>query len=192
MEPPPSDDDWYLNLLWLDRRQCLLITHAGTLFSVLVADVRKPDLRPVGPFVVDALKRELRSEGLPHDVLGQLDPDAVQLAKTASRRTLGFMNEMAVHIRFEVAAAGGLSNCDVGALNQQLRRTLHNRGGYVYPIDLVAQRLADHPRAARHYETTTSEAWVSHEGQSKDHEIPGKRVIRWLRSVDARTCGFLG
>ncbi len=22
--PPPSDDDWYMNLLWLDRRKCLL------------------------------------------------------------------------------------------------------------------------------------------------------------------------
>jgi hypothetical protein len=85
-DPPPSDDDWYLNLLWLDRRKCLLITHAGTLFSVLVAGVRKPDLRPVGPFVVDALESELRAEGLPPDTLGQLDSEAVQLAKTAPSR----------------------------------------------------------------------------------------------------------
>jgi hypothetical protein len=149
---PPSDDDWYLNLLWLDRRKCLLITHAGTLFSVLVTGVRKSDLRQVGSFVVDALELELRSEDLPTDALGHLDPAALQLAETASRSTLGFMNEMAVHIRYEVAAAGGLNNCDVDALNQHLRRTLHNRGGYVYPIDLVTQRLAGHPRAAHHYE----------------------------------------
>jgi hypothetical protein len=56
MDPPPSDDDWYVNLLWLDHRKCLLITHAGTLFSVFLAGVRKSDLRPVGPFVVDALE----------------------------------------------------------------------------------------------------------------------------------------
>ena len=87
---------------------------------------------------------------MPPDALGHLKPDAVQLAKTASRSTLGFMNEMAVHIRYEVAAAGGVRNCDLGALNQRLRRTLHNRGGYVYPIDLVTQRLADRPKAAPH------------------------------------------
>ena len=51
-ELPPNDDDWYVNLLWLDRQKCLLLTHAGTLFSVLVAGVRKADLRPIGPYVV--------------------------------------------------------------------------------------------------------------------------------------------
>jgi len=29
-EPPPTDDDWYLNLLWFEK--CFLLTHAGTLF----------------------------------------------------------------------------------------------------------------------------------------------------------------
>jgi hypothetical protein len=37
----PSDGDWYLNLLWIERRKCLLLTHAGTLFPVFVADIRK-------------------------------------------------------------------------------------------------------------------------------------------------------
>ncbi len=41
-----SDEDWYANVLWIDRRKCLLLTHAGTLFPVFAADVRKPDLRP--------------------------------------------------------------------------------------------------------------------------------------------------
>jgi hypothetical protein len=45
-QPEPSDDDWYANLLWVERQKCLLFTHAGTLFSVFVAGVRKADLRP--------------------------------------------------------------------------------------------------------------------------------------------------
>ena len=52
------------------------------------------------------------------------------------------MNEMAAHLRYEVADAGGLSDCDTNALNYHFRRILHNRGGYVYPIELAAQRLA--------------------------------------------------
>ncbi len=39
-ELEPDDDDWYLNLLWFDRRKCLLLMHAGTAFSVFVPDVR--------------------------------------------------------------------------------------------------------------------------------------------------------
>jgi hypothetical protein len=140
---PSADEDWYANLLWLDRQKCLLLTHAGTLFSVFKARVRAADLRPIGPFVVKAIQAELRSESLPPNILGELDPDAVRLAKTASRSTLGFMNEMAVHLRYQVADAG-LNHCDINALNHHLRRTLHNRDGYVYPIELVAQRLVGH------------------------------------------------
>lgn len=100
-----------------------------------MADARKPDL-------VRAVEAELSSESLPPDTFGQLDPDAVRLAKTASHSILGFMNDMAVHLRYQVDAAGGLNQCDIGALNHRLRRSLHNRGGYAHPIELVAQRLA--------------------------------------------------
>ena len=31
--PEPDGDDWYADLLWFERRKCLL-THAGTLFTV--------------------------------------------------------------------------------------------------------------------------------------------------------------
>ena len=32
-ELPPTNDDWYLNLVWIERQKCLLLTHSGTLFS---------------------------------------------------------------------------------------------------------------------------------------------------------------
>ena len=28
-ELPASEDDWYANLLWIDRHKCVLLTHAG-------------------------------------------------------------------------------------------------------------------------------------------------------------------
>jgi len=67
---PPADEDWYANLLWLDRQKCLLFTHAATLFSVFLARVRTADLRPLGPYVVKAIEAELRSESLPPKILG--------------------------------------------------------------------------------------------------------------------------
>ena len=47
--PAPSPEDWYANLLWLDRRKCLLLTHSATLVSVFEADVRADDLRAAPP-----------------------------------------------------------------------------------------------------------------------------------------------
>jgi hypothetical protein len=28
-EPAPSDEDWYLNLVWIERQKCLLLTPWG-------------------------------------------------------------------------------------------------------------------------------------------------------------------
>src|SRR4051812_31371037 len=69
-DPPPSDKDWYANVLWLERRKCLLLTHAGTLFSVFVPDVRAPQLRPLGPYVVGVVEAALDSGGLATNGLG--------------------------------------------------------------------------------------------------------------------------
>ncbi len=140
-KPPPNEDDWYLNLLWIARQKCILLTHAGTLFSVFRAGVRSADLRPLGDYLVEAIEIELRAEHLPTDTFSQLQPDSVRLAKTASRSTLGFMNEMAFELRYLIAGAGGLGGCEIDPLNHRLRRTLRNRGEYVRPIELVARRL---------------------------------------------------
>jgi len=140
VDVPPSDDDWYLNLLWIERRKCLLLTHAGTLFPVFVADVRKADITPIEPYVVSLVEDHLRSEGLAADTLGRLDPGEVHLAKTASRSILGVMNDAALHARYRIEAMGGIDRSDAIFLNRYLRRALHNRAGdYVTPLDLVAQ-----------------------------------------------------
>lgn len=141
VDEPPSDDDWYANLVWIDRRKCLLLTHAGTLFPVFAADVRKRDLVPLGALVAERAAAALADERLPDDVLGTLDHDAARIARTASRQILGFMNESVQACRFAVERAGGLERTDVDDLNRFLRRQLHERDGYRQPLDLVLDRL---------------------------------------------------
>ena len=105
-------------------------------------EVRKADLSPIGRYVIDAVTAALRAEGLPDDALGALDPDDVRLAKTASRRVLGFINDVAVHISYAPRAPRRADHADVAELNHQLQRTLHNHGGrYADPLELVHERL---------------------------------------------------
>ena len=144
VEAPASSDDWYANLLWLDRRKCLLIAHAGSLFSLFVADIRVRDLRPFERRIVDLLTVSLLEEGLPIDALGRLEPSELRLAKTASRHVLGVMNQMAFEIGWHADQAGGLWNVDVDELNRHLRRSLHTKDGdYRIPLELVHERLHD-------------------------------------------------
>jgi hypothetical protein len=138
---PPSDDDWYLNLLWIYRRKCLLLTHTGTLFPVFVADVRKADITPVGPYVAGLVEEHLRAEGLAAETLGPLDWETVEIAKTASRSMLGVMNQMALHARYRIEAMGAIDRRDSSFLSRYLRRTIHSRDGvYLTPLDLTVRR----------------------------------------------------
>lgn len=135
----PSPEDWYGNLVWIDRRKCLLVTHAQTLFPILAADVRTADLRPLGSFVVPLIEGALGSETLSPDTFGRLDPQDVHPAKTADRSILGCMNDMVLMIRRVIASTGGLEHCDVARINRPLRRDIHSpRGrGYAPPIDMA-------------------------------------------------------
>lgn len=140
VEAPAAGDDWYANLLWVDQRKCVLLTHAETLFSVFAADVRKADLTSPGVFATGLIAEALAREELPGDTLGHLDPADVHLARTASRSVLGHMNDMAFTCAHVVELAGGLGRTDVADLNHRLWRGLHNRGGYVMPVELAASR----------------------------------------------------
>ncbi|NLA35248.1 MAG: hypothetical protein GX868_06110 [Actinobacteria bacterium] len=135
--------DWYAHLMWIDRRKCLLVTHAGTLFSVFMPNVTAAGLRPIGPPVVSAIQAALHAEGLPGNALGDLDPTQVVVAKTADRRILGTINDLAFTIEHRIATAGGLARCDVDGINHDLHRTINSITGYVRPIELVGQLSQD-------------------------------------------------
>jgi hypothetical protein len=135
-----TDQDWYANLLWLDGRKCLLLTHTGTLFSAFVPDIHKADLVPIGPSVVAFIHKELVAESLPLDRFGVLDSRSIELANTESRTVLGYMNEMRRFCDYAVAEYGGLAQCDARELNRELRRELHlsrRPPGYFVPIELA-------------------------------------------------------
>jgi hypothetical protein len=143
VEAPPGNDDWYANLLWLDRRKCLLITQADTLFSLFISDIRVADLRrPFERHIVDLLTDALLDENLPSDTLGRLEPSELRIAKTASKHVLGVMNQMGFEIQWAIDKASGLWNVDVDDLNRYLRRSLHTKDGeYRVALELVHDRL---------------------------------------------------
>jgi hypothetical protein len=138
---PPCDDDWYANVFSIERRKCLVLMHAGTLYPVVVTDVRKAQLRPLGPYLVSVIEAALAEEQLPGDVLGVLARDSVFLVRTTSRSLLGFLTEIVHECRWAVEAAGGLDEMPTDVLNHRLRRVLHNRDGYHDALGLARQRL---------------------------------------------------
>jgi hypothetical protein len=148
--------------------------HAGTLFPVFVADIRKADLRPIGPYVVSLIEEHLRSELLAADTLGRLDPDDVHLAKTASRSILGVMNDTALHARYRIEAMGGIDRSDTFFLNRFLSRALHNRAGdYAHSfVDLLHCLTRDSPDQGPDQQRLERAAWP--DGRRKSARSVGR------------------
>jgi hypothetical protein len=140
--PAPDPEDWYANLLWLDRRECLLLTHSATLFTIFEADVTASGLRATRQLVTGLIGRELRREELPAGTFGDLEQQEVLLAKTADRSVLGCMNDMAFRCEHATGQTGGLARTDLAELNQALRRNINSARGYRPSIELAARRLA--------------------------------------------------
>jgi hypothetical protein len=139
--PGPGPEDWYANLLWFERRKCLLLTHSATLFTIFESNVTAASLRATHQLVADLIGRELRREGLLTGTFGDLKQEDVLLAKTADRSVLGCMNDMAFMCEHAIAEAGGLARTDLAKLNQSLRRNINSARGYCPPIELTARRL---------------------------------------------------
>jgi hypothetical protein len=142
-EAPPTERDWYGNVVWIDRRKCILLTHASTLFSAFAADIRVGQLRPIGPFAVALIERQLAMEELPFDLFGELDPHGVRVFKTVSRSVLGCMNDMTYSCTYAVADSGGIDHLDVDSLNYELHRGIHGPIGNLQPIQAALQRRLD-------------------------------------------------
>jgi hypothetical protein len=143
VDAEPHGDDWYANVFVIERRKCLLLVHADTLFPVLDIDVRVAQLDDVGLYFTTLVVDALASEDLAGSTLGPTDPSGLRVAKTASRSVLGHMNEMTFEAQHVIAYDGGLQRADTDAVNRRLRRGLHGRDGeYVVPLELAAARSA--------------------------------------------------
>ncbi len=140
--PEPSPEDWYANLLWFDRRKCLLLTHAATLFSVLEVDITVADLRGTGALTASLIGRELRNENLPAETFTDIGTGELILTDTADRQVLGCMNDMAFTCEYLIGQAGGLRRADFGDLNRHLHRTIYSARGYRPAIELAANRIS--------------------------------------------------
>jgi hypothetical protein len=148
--PPPNSGDWYANLLWLDRRKCLLLTHAATLFSIFEADVRAADPRATRRLVTALIERELGREGLPPATFANLRSQELILAKTADRSVLGCMNDIAFRCEVAISDGGGLAHVDLGELNHRLHRHINSSRGYRPPVELAAEQLGMGITRTRH------------------------------------------
>ena len=122
-DEPASDGwfEWYGNLFFLQRRKCLLFSHARTLFSFVVPGVRRRDLVSFGAMFRHHLELNLRAEGFRATECTYLLREAgVSYGKTLDRAILGSMNDHVRTCKFYFTFRGGDDALDFKEINREL------------------------------------------------------------------------
>jgi len=141
---PPCLSDWHANLIWVERKKCVLFTNDQTLYSFLI-QVKKPLSEDFGKLFRLGLLKSLMSEGL-DDACGAYmigKQGAIVLTKTNSRSILGSMNDLAFQIKCMIRAMGGFVNADLSEISRELNRIPMRAIKYNVGIEELKRRLVE-------------------------------------------------
>jgi len=137
--------DWHANLLWVDRKKCVLFTNNPTLYSFFLPSIKKSILENFEEVFRLNLFKSLIAEGFAEPQVEYVlrQHQHIVIAKTNSRSILGSMNDLAFQIKSMISATGGLANADLSEINRQLNRIPMSAIKYKVSIDELKRLLAD-------------------------------------------------
>ena len=138
--------NWYSNLIGIDRKKCLLFTNEKTLYSFLIPNVKKANLKNIVPEFLFNLSFNLQAEGFGLDVISKVMQEyrEIKFAKTDSKKVLGSMNQIAFEYEIRVQMKEGLGNVRILEANKDMNRTLRSiltGKEYFHPIEALQELI---------------------------------------------------
>lgn len=119
--PPSELAEWYCNVLTIERRRCALLTHARTLYSLLIPGFDRSTIDSFSQTFRRHLTLCLEWEGIPApDAVARLAPEPDAFSRTRSRVILGSMTDSALLCRTYVAIGGGLARANLAEVARRL------------------------------------------------------------------------
>jgi hypothetical protein len=137
---PPDDSKWgpwYANLLFIDRRKCIMFVHAKTLASFLVGDLSRADMRKMNEVFRNGWGRYLLQEDFPAPLVESLLSEYKELtpATAHDKSVLASMNDLATHYKYEIPIMGSLKPEDLAGTIRELNRMPMGTLKYAYAIE---------------------------------------------------------
>jgi hypothetical protein len=131
--------NWYANLIRIDRKKCLLFTNEKTLYSFLIPHIKKANLKNIVDEFMINLSFNLQYEGFSLDVIAKVmqEYEEIGFAKTASKKVLGSMNELAFQYEILIMEKEGLGNVKILEQNHSINRTILGAIKYGRPIEAL-------------------------------------------------------
>ena len=118
-------NEWYANLFFIVRKKCVIFTNTATLFTFIVFDVDRSQIRDIGNLFRKGLGCALLDEDFDGTLIQRLVDRCcdVHLAKTRDKSVIGVMVDHVKNARWMIEDNGGLETCDRPRIIKQLNRT---------------------------------------------------------------------
>ena len=130
---------WHANLIYIDRRKCVLFVNDRTLFNFIVPHARREQIRALDEMFQSWLACVLSAEGISDDVISRIlsEYDEIEFGKSSDRSVLGCANDIAFHYKYLVSEAGGVHSWMVPDIIREMNRMpMHaSKRQSVYPIN---------------------------------------------------------
>jgi len=142
-------ESWYANLLRFHRKKCILFTNEKTLYSFLVPNILRADLKEIQTLFFTNLRSNLDYEGFPPDVINQVISKHQDLcfAKTSNRSVIGSMLDFDFQYYFDIATMNDFNN--ILDINYKINRMPMSYIKYMYPIEALSHTLVSNNNEAQ-------------------------------------------
>lgn len=140
-EAPDSSylGSWHANLLFIDRKKCVLFANDKTLFNFVALGVRKVELRKLDVLFRQYLQTVLAEEEMAESIRQRIlsEYTTIAYANTNNRKVLGSMNDLAHIYKYAILENGGIHSAIVPSLIKQFNRMPMGMLNYQYPINAL-------------------------------------------------------
>ena len=130
---------WHANLIFINRKKCILFCNDKTLFNFIIPDVTKKQIQNLEALFKEHLSCVLSAEGFTDSTLSKImsEYESIGYANTSSKSVLGSMNDLAFHYKHSILEAGGCHSYLIPNIISQLNHMPMGAIEYVYSIEAL-------------------------------------------------------
>lgn len=134
---------WHANLIYIDRRKCLLFANDRTLLNFIVPDVSRENIRELDKLFTSYLSCILADESFEEADRERIlsEYGEIGFANTNSKSVLGSMNDLAFHYKYSILESGGVHSPAVPEIIRRLNRMPMSAIKEVFPIEALKARI---------------------------------------------------
>ncbi len=130
---------WHANLLYIDRKKCVLFVNDKTLFNFIAVDVSRLQLKNLDVIFLELLQCVLADINIDQSKRKKILTEYEDLAygKTNSRSVLGSMNDLASIYKNRIISEGGVHSYKIPEMILDMNQMPMSAINYNYPQEAL-------------------------------------------------------